>query len=151
TVAAVPAPPEMPAVGRRRLRDNHRLLGMIAATILVLAAAFGVLSARQPAPPPAELESNQAPTAQLAPDRSFTVTVTARERVDVTIVVDAGASDRYRLEAGEGRSFDARTSMSVWLSSGGVARVTVAGRDLGFPGTRGRPWGDTFAFGSPSP
>ncbi|HEX6332319.1 MAG TPA: RodZ domain-containing protein [Actinomycetota bacterium] len=144
------APPEMPTLGRRRLRDNHRLLGMIAATILVLAAAFGVLSARQPAPAPAEPET-EAPAAAVDPELSITVTITAREPVDVTIVADGGEPDRYRLEAGEGRSFDGKGSIKVWLSSGGVARVTVNGRDLGFPGVKGRPWEDTFAFGTPSP
>jgi hypothetical protein len=147
--APTPTPREAPVLGRRRLRDNHRLLGMIAATILVLAAAFGVLSSRQPAPPPAEPEA-EAP-APIAQGRTITVTVTAREPVDVTIVADAGKADRYRLEAGEGRSFEGRSSISVHLSSGGVARVTVSGRDLGFPGVKGRPWEDTFAFGSPSP
>lgn len=148
--SSAPAPPESPVLGRRRLRDNHRLLGMTAATILVLATAFGVLSARQPAPPPAEPEA-EAPAAPIAPGRSITVTVSAREPVDLRIVADGGPAEPYRLEAGEGRSFDGNTSISVWLSSGGTTRVTVNGRDLGFPGVAGRPWEDTFRFGAPSP
>ena len=42
-VLSIPPHPK-PVLGRRRRRDDHRLLVMIAATVLVLAAAFGVLS-----------------------------------------------------------------------------------------------------------
>src|SRR5262245_17795646 len=50
-----PLPRTEPVLGARRRRDDHRLWVLIAVTVLVLAGAFGVLSARRPAPPAAEL------------------------------------------------------------------------------------------------
>lgn len=138
-----------PAMGGSRRRDNHRLIGMAAATILVLAGAFGILSARQPAPPPAELPSEAPAMATTA--RPITVAVLAREPVEVTIVADDAPAETFDLETGEGRSFDADRSISIRLSEGGTARITVSGSDEGFPGKAGRPWRKTYSYASPSP
>jgi transcriptional regulator with XRE-family HTH domain len=143
-------PHQEPVLGARRRRDNHRLFVMVAATILVLAAAFGVLSARQPAPPPAELPS-EAPSAAFATARGMTVAVLARRPVDVTIVADGGEPQPFSLEAGEGRSFDAESSITVHLSEGGTAEITVSGADKGFPGAPGRPWQHTYDFETATP
>lgn len=142
-VTASPQPE--PVLGARRRRDNHRLLVMIAATILVLAAAFGVLSARQPAPAPAELPSEAPPTVATVA-RPITVAVLARQPVEVTIVADGGAPEIFSLEPGEGRSFDAKGSITVRLSEGGTARVTVNGTDHGYPGAPERPWEETYGY-----
>jgi hypothetical protein len=139
-----------PALGARRRRDNHRLLVMVAAMILVLAGAFGVLSARQPAPPPAEL-SSAAPPMAVTNDNGITVAVLARRPVQVTIVADGGRPRTFTLEVGEGRSFDAATSLTIRLSEGGTAKITVSGVDKGFPGAPDHPWEDTYALGTPSP
>lgn len=146
---AVPLQPE-PVIGAQRRRDNHRLLVMVAATILVLAAAFGVLSARQPAPPPAEVPS-QTPVTAVTTGRSITVAVLARQPVDVTIVADGRAPETFSLEAGEGRSFEANISITVRLSEGGTAQLTVSGVDKGVPGVPGEPWRNTYRFGAASP
>lgn len=144
-----PQQPE-PVIGVRRRRDNHLLLGMVAAVILVLAAAFGVLSARQPAPPPAELPT-EAPALATANGNGLTVAVMARRPVQVTVTADGGEPRTFGLQAGEGRSFDARTWITVRLSEGSTANVTVSGVDKGFPGAPGRPWEDTYRIGPASP
>ena len=57
-VIVVPPPARTePVLGGRRRRDDHRLWILVAATVLVLATAFGVLSARRPAPAPANLSA----------------------------------------------------------------------------------------------
>ena len=145
-----PMGPE-PVVGARRRRDNHLLLVLVATTILVLAAAFGVLSARQPAPAPAELPS-EPPIAATAIGSGITVAVLARQPVTVTVSADGGPATPYHLEAGEGRSFDGDGSLTIRLSEGGIAKITVNGVDKGFEGAPGRPWEHTYTLGAePSP
>lgn len=132
-----------------RRRDNTRLLVMAAAAILVLAGAFGVLSARDPAPVPADLPS-EAPLeggARLPID----VTVLARQSVEVTVKIDDGPPRTYALEPGEGRAFEADLALRLRLSNGASAQVTVNGRDLGFPGKQGKPWRDTWRYEDPTP
>jgi hypothetical protein len=136
-------------LGGSRRRDNHRLIGMAAATILVLAGAFGILSARQPAPPPAELTS-EAP-AMVTTARPITVAVLARQPVEVRIVADDAPAETFHLEVGEGRSFDGDRSITIRLSEGRTAQITVNGSDEGFPGVSGRPWRKTYSYASASP
>jgi cytoskeleton protein RodZ len=138
-----------PVLGGSRRRDNHRLIGMAAATLLVLAGAFGILSARQPAPPPAELPSEAPAMATTA--RPITVAVLARQPVEVRIVADDAPAETFHLEVGEGRSFDGDRSVTIRLSEGGTAQITVNGSDEGFPGAAGRPWRKTYSYASPSP
>lgn len=148
-VLSIPAQPE-PVLGRRRRRDDHRLLVMVAATALVLAAAFGVLSSRQPAPAPADLDS-QPPTAPITTGRGITIGLLARQPVQVTIVADGAEPQTFSLQVGEGRSFHAEGSMSVRLSDGGTVRLTVSGVDEGYPGASGQPWQKTYEYGTASP
>lgn len=146
--AAAPMQPE-PVLGGVRRRDNHRLIVMAAATLLVLAGAFGILSARQPAPPPADLPSEAPAAATTA--RPITVAVQARRPVEVRITADGAPAETFRLEVGEGRSFDADRIITVRLSEGGAAKVTVNGTDEGYPGVPERPWRETYSYASPSP
>jgi cytoskeletal protein RodZ len=143
----VVSPQAEPVLGARRRRDNHRLIGMIAALVLIVFAAFGILSARQPAPPPADGASDPPSAAAVLPvDRAITVAVSARQPVDVTVEADEGGAERFALTAGEGRSFDAGSTITITLSDGDAARVTVNGTDQGYPGTDGEPWSDTFSY-----
>jgi cytoskeletal protein RodZ len=146
--STAPLQPESVLGGSRR-RDNHRLIGMAAATLLVLAGAFGILSARQPAPPPAELPS-EAP-AMVTTARPITVAVLARQPVEIRIAADGALAETFHLEAGEGRSFDGDRSVKIWLSEGGSAQITVNGSDEGFPGVSGRPWRKTYSYATASP
>ena len=139
-----------PVLGRRRRRDDHRLLVMIAATVLVLAGAFGVLSARQPAPSPADVPSAP-PVGPVTSARGITVALLARRPVEVLIVADGGEPETFSLEDGEGRSFHADASITVRLSEGGTVNLTVSGSDEGVPGTPGQPWEETYQYGSATP
>jgi hypothetical protein len=139
-----------PVMGVPRRRDDHRLFVMVAATLLVLAAAFGVLSARQPAPPPADLPS-VAPPVEMGTARPITVAVLAEAPVDVTIESDGGPAETFSLEAGEGRTFDGDRAITVRLSEGAAAQVTVNGTDYGLVGRDGRPWQRTFDYETASP
>lgn len=151
--APAPALPRTePVLGARRRRDDHRLLVLIAVTVLVLAGAFGVLSARRPAPPAAELRADA--SAVVSPPqvgRGISVAVVAREPVEVTVIADGSEPVTYELRPDEGRSFDADSSITVRLSEGASANVTVSGKDYGFPGVEGQPWEETFSYEQPSP
>jgi cytoskeletal protein RodZ len=145
-----PLSPE-PVLGAKRRRDNHLLLVLVAVTVLALAAAFGVLSARQPAPAPAEMPTD-APSAAVVAGNGITVAVLARQPVTVTVAADGAEAVPYHLESGEGRSFDAIESITIGLSEGGTAKITVNGIDRGFEGAPGRPWQHTYTLGAdPSP
>jgi hypothetical protein len=141
-----------PVLGARRRRDDHRLWILVAATVLVLAGAFGVLSARRPAPPPANLsEGTGSMVAGVDIGRPISVGVEAQRPVQVTIVADGGDPESFQLRAGEGRSFDAAGSITVRLSEGNTAHVIVSGVDYGFPGKTGEPWEDTYSYDEASP
>jgi hypothetical protein len=145
-----PAPTEPVLDGRRR-RDDHRLWILVAATVLVLAGAFGVLSARRPAPAPANLSAQTGTTVAAAEvGRQISVGVEARRPVEVTVVADGGEPEIFELERDEGRSFDASGSITIRLSEGETARITVSGVDYGFVGSRGEPWEGTYSYDEPS-
>lgn len=144
-----PRPAPEPTLPVRRRRDDARLVIMVAAALLVLAGAFGVLSARDPAPEPAELPSVTMPIEATAP-AGIDVAVFAQESVEVTVAIDGGEPQTFSLQPGEGRSFEADTSLDLRLSSGSTAQVTVNGKNLGFPGKEGKPWHESFSYGSPS-
>jgi Helix-turn-helix domain len=150
-VVVVPPPTRSePVLDARRRRDDHRLWILVAATVLVLAGAFGVLSARRPAPPPANLSGATGGVvigAELA--RPISVAVEAKRSVEVTIVADGDDPESFQLRAGEGRSFDGANSITVRLSEGNTAHVIVSGVDYGFPGKSGEPWEDTYSYDEP--
>ena len=143
-----PPPRTEPALGARRRRDDHRLWILITATVLVVAAAFGILSARRPAPPAANLAQGEsgAPVAATELAQGITVAVQARRPIEVWIVADGGEQQRFSLTTGEGRSFDGDSSVWIRLSDGTGAKITVNGVSKGFPGDRGRPWHETYSY-----
>jgi hypothetical protein len=137
-------PPTDPVMGVPRRRDNHRLVGMIAAVVLVLAAAFGLLSTRNSTPEAADLPSSAPP--ESVQTNGIVVAVLALQEVDVTVRSDDGPAVPYTLQPGEGRSFAADLTLRIELSHGASAQVTVNGVDQGFPGKADRPWHDTYSF-----
>jgi hypothetical protein len=122
---------------------------MIAAVVLVLAAAFGLLSTRNSTPEPADLPSSAPPEPVLT--HGIVVGVLARQEVDVTIWADDGAPLVYTLQPGEGRSFAADMTIRIELSHGASAQISVNGVDQGFPGKAEEPWHDTYSFGESTP
>ena len=143
-----PPAPENP-IGAPRRRDSHRLFVMIAATLLVLAASFGIISTRASAPPPADLSSETPGLAGLGP--GIVALVAAEQLVEVTVTIDAGQAQTFSLEPGESRSFEADISLTIRLDHGASAHVTVNGDDKGFPGRRNRPWRETYSYGNAAP
>ena len=106
------------------------------------------LSARRPAPPPANLAGGGSDTPVAANElaQGITVAVQARRPIEVWIVSDGGEQRHFSLETGEGRSFDGGSSVWIRLSDGTGAKVTVNGVSKGFPGKRGRPWHETYSY-----
>lgn len=137
-----PPPASEPVIGALRRRDNHRLLVMVVATVLVFAAAFGVLSTRESAPPPATL----ADTAVESRVRPIEAALTALQEVEVTVVVDGAEPQTFTLGDGESRAVTAAESLRISLARGGVTNVVVAGKDLGYPGHTDRPWTRSFSY-----
>jgi len=140
-----PAPTE-PVVGAPRHRDNHVLIGMIAA-IVVAAVAFGILSPHHSAPTAAtSLPMTSAGPAE-APGISLSVS-TATQPVDVMVRQDDGDPVAFRLLPGESRAFVANSTLTIRISEGATADVVVSGKDLGTPGRSSRPWTYTYSYGT---
>jgi cytoskeletal protein RodZ len=148
TTITTPPPRTEPVLGARRRRDDHRLWILVAAVVLVVAGAFGILSARRPAPAPANLSGAESGSVVAASElaQGITVAVEARVPIEVSIVADGGRVQPFSLEAGEGRSFHGDTSVWIRLSDGRGAKITVNGVSKGFPGKAGKPWHETYSY-----
>jgi hypothetical protein len=144
-----PPTPEVPVVDAPRRRDSHRLFFMIAATALILAASFGILSTRSSAPPPANL--SPPPPGLPAPTHGIVAVLVADQRVGATVTIDAAAPQTFTLRPGESRSFTADLSLTIRLDHGASAHITVNGDDKGFPGKPHHPWHQTYSYQSASP
>lgn len=151
--AEAPATPPPPAklgpveraMAATRIRDNQRLMVLLAGMVLVIAAVFGLLSRGHSAPAPATL-----PTVAAEPDplgREINAVFKATGDVGVAATID-GVESTYRMAAGETRTFTARQELTLSVTDGGAVRLTVSGVDYGIPGTPGLPWSDSFRFGA---
>ena len=149
--AEEPAPAPLPArLGRveramaaTRIRDNQRLMVFLAATVLVIAVVFGLVSRGYSAPVPATL-----PTVAAEPDpldREIDAVVQAIAGVQVTVTAD-GVLATYTMEAGETRTFKAGTDMVLSFSDCGAVQLTVNGIDKGDPGSPASPCTVPFSF-----
>jgi hypothetical protein len=151
--AEEPAPPRPPgkmggierAIAATRIRDNQRLIVVIAAGAIVVAGIFGVVSRRSDAPTPAALRPE--PVAALPVDHPIEAALTARRAATVTITVDASRPATYHLTRGETRSFQAASRLVVRIDPGGSVGLTVNGSDHGAPGKPGKAWQETFSYG----
>jgi cytoskeleton protein RodZ len=146
--APLPPPSPMGTVQRvmtaSRFRDNQRLILLGALTLLVLAVALGALSRQRTAPEPAALAA-RAPEPEL--DRRITADLVAnRDGAEVRVTVDAGAPQALSLAPDEAQSFQASTSLVVWIADGGSVHLSVSGVDKGSPGSPGSPWEGSFSF-----
>lgn len=143
-----PPPPEPPnqirrAIGAARRRDNHLLAAVVVVALVVAAAGFGLLSSRNSAPSPATLPVSGSPAGTSA--RSVIVGVAADHRVNATVIADGVEQPMVTLQAGETRAFQAEEFLTIELSPGGVASVTVNGTEFGTVGSTKRPWEETFS------
>jgi cytoskeleton protein RodZ len=147
---ASPGPlPGEAAVGAPRRRDNHRLVAMSAATLVIVAAAFGILSTRTSAPSPARAVTGRSLSQAVGPGISLAVS-TQDEPVEATVRTDSGDPLTFTLLPGESRAFVADVSITIRLSQGATADVVVSGRDLGTPGSSSRSWKRTFSYSAAS-
>jgi cytoskeletal protein RodZ len=148
--AAPVAPPVTePVVGAPRRRDNHRLVAMVAVTLVAVASALGILSSRNSAPPPASSVGDETLAAPAGPGISLSVS-TQTEPVDVVVRADGAEPIEFTLRPGESRAFVADVSITIRLSKGATADLVVAGRDQGTPGRSSRPWTHTFSYETPA-
>jgi len=128
-----------PAFAPRRTRWG--LAAGVAAFVLVALVAIA-LATRGGGPAPAAV-----PTSPLTIEGStlpVEADLTAALPVDATITVDGEVQFHGTLLKGEARSFQGDRSVELALSSGGIVRVRVNGRSLGFPGSEGTPWSASF-------
>jgi hypothetical protein len=150
--AEEPPPPPPPdglgrierAIAATRIRDNQRFLFLGAATLVVLLVLFGLLARDHGAPAPAAIPTTAPPSGALA--TTIDAVLVAERPVVVAVTVD-GAPQTHEMQDGETLSFSADEELEVSIADGGAVRLTVAGEDLGTPGTPGRPWSDTFTVG----
>lgn len=151
-----PGPPPPPAklgrveraIAATRIRDNQRLMVLLAGIVLLVAVVFGLVSRGHSTPEAAPLPSV---TEEPAPaDRSIDAVVEAIR--DVVIVAEAdGVRTRYELTAGETRTFTAEETLALQADDGAAFRLTVNGVAQGFPGSPGAAWSDEWSFGSAGP
>lgn len=147
--AAPPPPAKLGRVERAiaatRIRDNQRLVVVLAGTVLVMAIVFGFVSRGHSAPPAATLPTVAASPVPLG--REIDAVVQAIAVVRVNVIAD-GVASTYRMGAGETRTFTAQDELALTVSDGGRVHVEVNGRDQGLPGRSGRPWSQTFSAGT---
>jgi Helix-turn-helix domain len=140
---APPAPPNQIAdrAGLTRKRDNHRIAIVVAVTLVILAAGFGLLSASRSAPSPEALGAS--PSVAPPPGADVVVGVTAQRGLDLVWTAD-GVEHTLHLKPDETRTFAADQVLTLRLATGGRAEVSVNGGSLGVVGERGSPWQRTF-------
>jgi hypothetical protein len=151
-----PGPPPPPAklgrveraIAATRIRDNQRLMVVLAGVVLLVAVVFGLVSRGHSTPAAAPLPS--VTTEPEPPDRSIDAVVEAVRDVEVIVEAD-GVRTRYGLTGGETRTFTAQETLRLEADDGAAFRLTVNGVAQGFPGSPGAPWSDEWSFGAASP
>jgi cytoskeletal protein RodZ len=155
-----PEPPPPPgkmgrveqAIAATRIRDNQRLLVVVALSLLGLLLLFGLVSRDHGAPRRAAISSPTQPSA--SPTPTIDAVLVALRPVSLTVVID-GVAETHAMAEDETLSFSAADEMTLTLATGGSVQVSVDGRDLGAPGEPGQEWTRTFSVGledlSPSP
>ncbi len=149
------APPRSPKAHHSllpSLRGHHMswpLLLVLAVMIVAVLVAVGSFAPSKTAPPQATIPSTQASAPVLPPP--VTVSVEATAAVHVKVIVDGVTELDAALQTGEGRSFEGEQRISIQLSRGARALVTVNGHSLGSPGSSKEPFSASYVpsdFGS---
>lgn len=140
-----PLPAKMGAVERAiaaaRIRDNQRFLQIAALGIIVVAIVFGLLSRSHGTPRAASLGTQTPSTVPI--NQQVQVVLVASAKVEVTVTAD-GVEDVWQMTKGESRTATASQTLVLDIASGGLAQITVNGRDLGTPGRSSAPWHHAF-------
>jgi len=122
-------------------RPNWLLASMVGLIALAAAAAIGLLNRATSVPEPADV--GQPPAVPVLP-RAVEVGLVSHQDIDVELVIDGDRVERFRLEEGQGRSFEGERSITVRLSEGGVTEVIVNDHRLKAPGDRHAPFEATY-------
>ena len=142
------------AMAAARIRDNQRFLLVAALVVLIALVAVGLVS-RGGAAPAAAIATESPPgvgvPSAVASGRSVDVVLTAGAEVQVSAVIDGVPQQAVTMRPDEVVSYSGDREVTVSASDGGAISVMVNGRDLGAPGSVGRPWTDTYAFDAGSP
>jgi hypothetical protein len=122
-------------------RPNWVLASLVGLIVLAAAAAIGLLNRDTAVPEPADVA--ESPAVPVVP-RTVEVGLTAYQDIDVEVVIDGDLVERFRLEEGQGRSFEGQESITVRLSEGGVTDHIVNGHIRKTPGDRHAPFEATY-------
>jgi cytoskeleton protein RodZ len=139
-----PAPPAKPLTNSAPVirRARHGVAFGVGSAVLLAAVIFGLVSRNDPA---------RAPLAP-SPDRvvgscattGVSVAITPKEALNAKILADGEHVFTGRLRPGETKTWVGDNALTVRLSRGGGAMVSVDCSSLGLPGTPGQPWEETF-------
>lgn len=151
-----PAPPPPPgklgrveqAIAATRIRDNQRLLIVLACSLLGVLLLFGLVSRDHGAPPAAPIRSSSPAPASPAPN--IDAVLVALRPASITVTID-GVPEEHTMAQEETLSFSAGDELVVMVADGGSVQLSIDGRDLGAPGEPGLPWTETFTFGVEEP
>jgi cytoskeletal protein RodZ len=131
-------------IAASRIRDNQRLLLVMAASILIVLLAFGLLSRGAAAPPPAEIP---AATGSPVPEEpTVEAILVANGEVEVRANED-GERSRVTLRPGEVVYLQGLEWLRFTVADAGLVDVSLNGRDV-TDGKPGSPHTYTFAFGA---
>ena len=123
-------------------RGRHGVAFGVGTAVLLGAVVFGLVSRRDPAPAP--LTPSPDPVESACATSGVTVALTATEPLTARILADGQHVFTGRLHPGETKTWLAEDALTVRLSRGGAADVSVDCSSLGLPGTPGQPWRQTF-------
>lgn len=140
-----PAPPARPVTSSAPVirRGRHGIAFGVGSAVLVVAIVFGLVSRNDPAPAP--LTPSPDPVERsCATSGGVTVAITAQEALNAKILADGEHVFTGRLHPGETKTWLGDDALTVRLSRGGAATVSVDCSSLGLPGTPGQPWEQTF-------
>jgi hypothetical protein len=151
-----PAPPPPPgrmgrveqAIAATRIRDNQRLLIVVACSLIGLLLLFGLVSRDHGAPPAAAISSVS--PAPVSPAPTIDAVLMALRPATVSVTVD-GIEELHDMAEDESLSFSALDELVITVADGGSVQLTIDGRDLGAPGEPGSSWTKTFTFGVDEP
>jgi hypothetical protein len=132
------------AIAATRIRDDQRLLLVVAASVLGILLIFGLVSRDHAAPEQAAITVPGAAPPSEGP--TIDVVLLALSGAQVTIAVD-GVEESHVMAEGETLSFSAVDDLGVTVADGGSVQIAVDGRDLGAPGEPGQLWSKTFRVG----
>jgi cytoskeleton protein RodZ len=110
----------------------------VAALVLAVFGAAGLLSRSRSAPSPEGLSGARSPIAVQAP--TVMVVIKAVEPVELTVRIDGKVAFQGLLRKEEARTFEGNRTLQVELAEGRLAAVTVNGHRLGLPGQAHVPY-----------